>query len=514
MVNPNFNDDVTQAELLDKEIFETGEGVEDIQGSLTATADEIEKIELSEHHKEMIAMHTSAKQTYKGDVYAVADEKALEHYVDYNGNLVDGELPEEYIVAHTGESKDGNTLVTQGNTLTRKHGPNVFGSFEYFGLHVPGNEGFLDLTSGIMRKATIAFGNEMPKKFAVTAKGLKHYISMAKRLRERLNALRPLLDKRDYPYRDVFDYGAYSRFFQFNGKPLANFYEFQTAMTVQSDATRHVISAASSYGVPIMEKLLETLQGLRVEANPNVDTIINLRNVVSFSWEHTWRDATITKQTGQVPQAAYNAFPERKFSSIAPLLDNRYLAAHEPKSDGGKDPFKITESIKHYGASIVFDKAKGVNTVQSMVIPNIAELIEMTTQVSNTLHDLEGLQSLVDKNESFAKDFKRATDVLNKAMGDVNDTQFFGFAREYFKLATSVGTAIQKPYVEMAWLYIRCAMVVTAMVELAVLEDPKKQVVTSRFLSKQNTEFTNPALESYEGTQKALRASVRAALKK
>lgn len=458
MADTNFNDEVVQAEQLDQDIFNSNQGVEDIQGSLAATHDELDTIELTDNHKEMIAMHVSAKQTYKGDVHAVADEKVIK-------------------------------------------------------TNVVGNEGFLDVTSGIMRKAVVAFGNEMPKKFSLTAKGLSHYIGMAKRLRERLQSLRPLLDKRDYPYRDVFDYGAYSRFFQTNGKPLANFYEFQAAMNVQSDATRHVISAADAYGVPLMEKLLETLQQLKVDTTPNADTIVSLRNMVDFSWEHTWKDAAITKQPGQAPQAAFNAYPERRFTSIAPLLDNRYLVAHEPKNDGGTDPFKITESIKHYGASIVFDKVKGVNPIQSMVIPSIEELIELSIQVSNTLHDLEGLQTLVEKNESFAKDFKKATDVLAKATVDVKDPQFFGFAREYFKLSTSISTAIQKPYVEMAWLYVRCAMIVVAMVELAVLEDPKKQVVALRFFSRQNTEFTNSALESYEGTQKALRASVRAASK-
>lgn len=449
-----LQNDIDVAEDLDTHLQEESTAIEDITGSMEAITQAIAPDEepikpLTDHQQEMVDNFRAVSQNVKGDVYAVADQAAL--------------------------------------------------------------EGFMEVTASMARKAALAFGAKIPEHFKVTAKGLLHYLGVSQKLRERLVQLMPLVEKRDFPYTDVFDYGAYSRFFQVGGKSFNSFSDFQAAMDVQSKATLHVLSASNSYGIVVMQKLLQNLQDLQSVKKPDPEQMVALRDSIERYWLQTWKEAEITTRPGETPQGALNAFPERKFISLAPLLDNRYLVAHQPKSNGGSDPAKITLAIRHYGASVVFDKAKDKTTERSMNIPNMDDLSKLMIQTINVLHDMNGLSNLAKQNDAFARDFKKTTDILNKQIADADDPQFYGFIAEYFKIATAVGQAIQQPYIQMVWLYIRCAMVVVSMAELAVLEDAGKRVVTARFATKQNTEFSNPALESFNLTQKVLATAKRTA---
>jgi hypothetical protein len=459
MDNPSFNQDVEIAEKYDQAIAEHNAGIEDILGTMEAISEEEAKLapvqQLSDHQQEMVDKLQDLAQSEKSVVYAVADKAAVT---------------------------------------------------------VPANEGFKEISSQLVRKAALAFSSDIPKSFDITSKALRHYFDMADKLRQRLVNLLPLLKNRDYPYCDVFEYGAYSRFFQVAGKPIESFYDFQNALDLQVEATHLTVKAADSYSIPIMQKLLETLQQLKPNEPIDAHQFEILRDAIQFRWEMTWEDAGLTTAPGQTPQSIINTFPERKFRSLAALLDNRYLVAHRPKNDGGKDPAKISESIRHYGATIAFDKVKGASGYSIMSVPNCDDLVKTVIQTINTLNDLQGLAELAKKNEVFAKEIKQATEILNKAIKstDVKDAQFFGFVSEYFKLASAVAQAIQQPYVSVSWMYLRCAMVVTSLAELSVIEDSKNRIVAAKFLAKQNADFSNPAFESYQTTQRVLKAVKRA----
>ncbi len=454
MNEQSLQGDIELAEELDKHLQEQSVRIEDIQGSLEAIAQAImadeEQVQLSDHQQTLVDKFHDGAKIHKGKEIISADASAL--------------------------------------------------------------EGFVETTAKLARKAVISFSEDIPLQFKLSAKALNHYVGVAQKLRERLLQLRQKLAKRDFPYEDIFEYGAYSRFFQIGGNAIGGFTAFQEAMDVQSVATRHVALAGGAYSVVIMEKLLANLQELQAPRKLDAEKLIEMRDSIDRHWLQTWKEAEITLKPGQTPQAALNAFPDRKFVCLAPLLDNRYLVAHKPKSDGGNDPAKITTAIRHYGASLVFDKNASVEKQPSMNVPNIDDLLTLVDQTINVLHDMRAFEDMAKKNDSFAKDFKKAADILNKRIGSETSPEFFGFITEYFKLATAVGQSIQQPYVQMAWMYIRCAMVVTALAELAAIEEPKQRIVTARFLTKQNTEFVNPALESFNLTSRVLRAAKRASM--
>ena len=451
MDEQSLQGDINVAEELDKHLQEQSVRVDDIQGSLEAltqaiAADE-EPVRLSDHQQKLVDEFKAGVKEHKesGRELAIADTEAL--------------------------------------------------------------EGFVETTSRLAKKAAMSFCDDIPLQFKLTAKALNHYVEMANKLRQRLLHLRPMLEKREFPYEDVFEYAAYSRFFQVDGKAIGGFTAFKEAMDVQAVATRHVMQAGGAYSVSVMEKLLSSLQELQAPMKPDAEKMVEMRNSIENLWRQTWEEAEITLNPGQTPQVALNAFPDRKFMCLAPLLDNRYLVAHQPKSNGGSDPIKITGAIKHYGASLVFDKNAGDGKQPSMNVPNIDDLLAIVDQTINVLHDMRSFEALAKKNDSFAKDFKRAAEILNKRIASENSSAFFGFIAEYFKLATAVGQAIQQPHVQMAWMYVRCAMVVTALAELAAVEESKQRIVAARFLTKQNTEFVNPALESFNFTNRVLRAA-------
>lgn len=502
-----LNTDVEIAEEVDEYLHQQSQRIGDVQGALEAVGQAIvaasEPQELTEHQQKMVAAFKEQSQNSQGDVYAVANAAALETYVDEHG-------VERSFKPMPGQLPIGETL----HGMRADHGANVWGTVSYGGLVLPepANEGFLDMTMKLTKKAIAAFSTDIPNQFKVSAKGLEHYAGMAERLRMRLVQLQPLLAKQEFPFEDIFEYGAYARFFQVNGEAIATFTQFHEAMQVQTAATRHVLRASESYGLVLMEQLLEKIQAMQARKQPWPEEFVQVRDSVSYMWERTWKDADITPNHGQTPQAALNAFPERRFTSIAPLLDNRYLVAHQPKSDGGKDPAKITTALKHYGASVVFDKQNKAGKETLMNVPNTDELNKLVVDVINMLQDFKGFEKLAKKNNDFAKSFRKASEDLSKQLNESSDPQLYGFLTEYFKLANAACVTMQQPYVQMAWMYIRCAMVVVSLAELAVLSEPSKRFVAARFATRQNTEFTNPALESFEMTEKALAASKRAAV--
>ena len=503
--------DITVAEELDENLQEQSVRVDDIQGSLEAIAQAIvvdeEPIQLNDHQQLLVDDFKAGKKEHKGRELAVADSEAIEAYVDNRGKLhMDGDapfVPVKPLDAAVASAKKGDDPAM----LAREYGANVFGAIEFGGILLPGNEGFFEVTSKLARKAALSFADDIPLQFKLTAKALNHYVGMAQKLRQRLLSLRPMLEKRDFPYEDVFEYAAYSRFFQVGGKAIGGFSAFKEVMDVQSVATRHVMQAGGAYSVSVMEKLLATLQDLQAPMKPDVEKMVEMRDSIANLWMQSWEEAEISLTPGQTPQVALNAFPDRKFVCLASLLDNRYLVAHQPKNNGGKDPVKITSAVKHYGASLVFDKNASDEKQASMNVPNIDDLLALVDQTINVLHDMKGFELLAKKNDSFAKDFKKAADILNKRLASENNPAFFGFIAEYFKLATAVGQALQQPHVQMAWMYVRCAMVVTALAELAAVEESKQRIAAARFLTKQNTEFVNPALESFNFTNRVLRAA-------
>lgn len=449
MNNETLQSDVEIAQALDEHLEERHLRMLDIQGSLEAIGEAIvggEPQALTEHQQEMVDEFRGQAKDNKNDVYAVADQAAL--------------------------------------------------------------EGFLDATMALARKAVTALSKEIPEQLKVTAKGLGHYVDMADRLRARLLQLRPILEKRDFPYVDVFDYGAYSRFFQMNGKSIGNFSDFRDAMEVQNLATRRAMNASSSYAVVVMERLVKGLQELQAAQEPDAQLFVQMRDAIAWQWALTWKE-DITTQHGQTPQVALNEFPERKFTSLAPLLDNRYLVAHEPKNDGRDDPTQITAAVKHYGASIVFDKRADKPTQHSMNVPNVDELLKLLDSTVHILTDMRAFEVVADNSNTFAKEFKRAAEVMGKLVSKSSEPEFYGFVSEYYKLVTAAAQTLHRPYIQVAWLYIRCAMVVLALVELAAIEDDKQRVVATRFFTKQGTEFGNPAMESFQLTQKALKAARR-----
>jgi hypothetical protein len=502
MDEQTLNADVEIAEEVDDFLHQQSMRIEDVQGSLEAVAQAIvadgEPKQLTDHQQKMVDSFKDLVQNTKGDVYAVADSAALETYRDANG-------VERNYAPLLGDMPAAATL----HGLRADHGPNVWGTFSYGGLVIPGNEGFMDMTIKLVKKAAAAFSEEIPSQFKITAKGLEHYAGMAQRLRERLLQLKPLLDKQEFPFENVFEYGTYSRFFQINGESIGTFSQFQEALQVQHAATRYVFNASESYGLVIMQQLLEKIQAMQAVQNPSPEDFIALRDSVEYSWKKVWKDADITPKHGQTPQAALNAFPDRRFISLVPLLDNRYLVAHEPKSDGGKDPVKISSALKHYGASVVFDKNSGGTKQTLMNVPNTDELSHLVDEVLHMLQDFKGLELLAKKNNDFAKSFKKASEDLAKKLDESSDPQLCGYVTQYFKLVTAACQAMEQPYTQMAWMYIRSAMIVVSLVELTVLEEPKKRFVTARFATRQNTEFSNPALESFQLTEKLLKASKR-----
>jgi hypothetical protein len=548
--NPDLMQEVMRGEILDTEVEERYHHLHEIQGSLealtggapsTGAVVSDEKVQLTDHQQQMVDDFKTLQHEHKGAVYAVADKRALEAYVDNKGNLrLDGDA--EFVAVKPLSASVAAATPGEDPAALARLGPNVFGSVEVHGIVVPkkvaqetyressgfaevqplpttepemfavqaATEGFGEMAAGLFRKAVFGMSKQVPEAFTTTSKALKHYVGLAQMLRERLLKIRPLLEKRDFPLVELFEYGEYARFFQVGGKSINSIGEFEEAMAVQNAAMRLVYGASEGYCVPVTENLLEALQSLHSSGEPDVGYLEKMRDGIESRWAFTWKDAALVPKPGQTPQHALNAYPDRKFLTLAPLLDNRYLVAHSPKKNGGDKADSIIEALKHYGASLVFDKSASKATETSMPVPNCRDLLKMLDETVELLNDMQILGALAKKNEKFSKDIGKALEILNKKAQEKADPAFWGFIGAYFKVASSIAGTIQQPYLAMAWMYIRCAMVVASLAELSALEDPKDRIVSVKFLAKQNTEFSNPAMESYGLTLKALRAAQRA----
>lgn len=444
----NLEQDLNAVEDLHETQQNCASELSDITGSLEALSDalgELDTVELTEHQQESVTAFKNASKDNKEPVYAVADTAAL--------------------------------------------------------------ESFVGMTYALAKKAATSTMSGLVVKYKHTSKLLAHYTRIADTLKARLEELKPLLKKRDYPLVDFFEYGSFSRFFQSNGKGIGDFSSFEQVVENQLAATNYVFQAADSYAGPISQKLLTSLQELQSNKAPREEILIALRDSVERHWLQTWKEADLVAQHGQTPQSALAAFPSAKFTSLVPLLDNRYLVAHQPKSNGGNNTAKIAAAIKDYGVVVAFDKNKAEDPQKFINIPNCSDLLLLVDKILIQLNDFKTMSMLAKQNDKNAKEFERATNILIQYKPKENELQYYGFLAEYFKILGAAAAATQEPYVEMCWLFVRTTLVVTTLVELSVLEDKNQHKVAKRFTTKHVEDFPAPALESYIGTQKALKAA-------
>lgn len=368
-------------------------------------------------------------------------------------------------------------------------------------------ESFTDMTYGLAKKAATSSVAGIKVKYAHTAKLLRYYAKIAGTLHARLEELKPLLKAREYPVVEYFDYGSFSRFFQVNGKSIGDFTTFNTVVEQQLSATHYVFQAASSYVGPLNQKLLTSLQQIQSVGKAQPELLVELRDSVERHWLQTWKEADLVPNKGQTPQSALQAFPNAKFTSLVPLLDNRYLVACQPKSNGGNDANRVVDAIYNYRVAVAFDKTKVPNPQASINLPNCRDLLLLVDQVLVQLNDFKEMELLAKQNDKGAREFERVSNIVLKHKPTENELQYYGFLAQYFKILGAAANSSQEPYIEMCWLFIRTALVITSFVELSVLVEQDKRQVTKRFTTKHGENFPAPALESYIGTQKALQAA-------
>lgn len=369
-------------------------------------------------------------------------------------------------------------------------------------------EGFMDMGAKLAKKAAISYSGGIKVKLAYTAKALSHYVEMANALQKRLEALRPLLVKRDIPFNTVFDYGAYSRFFLVNGLSLKDFSSFRDTLGSHVAMTDYCFTAISSYAEVVTNKLKNFTLELQSTTKPSGDKFLELRDSVDTYWTNTWGNMP----SGNVPKYngpnAKKAYPDATIANKYSLFDNRYFIVFSPAKSGGNDYAKAVASISNYGSAIIQENYHTSDSVlKSMETPACKELLDVVDTCIRQLHDFHLLGKLAKDSNAYAKTIDASTNALMEKAGSSNNPEFFSFIAEYFKVLAAITTTNQQPYVAVAWSFIRVALVVAAMAELSVLEDSSKHSVVKRFATKQNTEFNNMALEGYETTVIALKAA-------
>lgn len=371
-------------------------------------------------------------------------------------------------------------------------------------------EGFMDLGAKLAKKAAISYSGGIKVKLMFTAKALNHYVDTAKALQKRLEALRPLLAKRDIPFNPVFDYGAYSRFFMVDGVSLKDFTGFRHILGYQVEMTDYCFTAIESYAYVVTERLKDFTLELQSTTKPSGDKFLELRDSLDTYWNNTWGSIHAKASPRYALQTPKQAFPDANVVNKYSLFDNRYLVVYNPKKPGGNDYAKSVASISNYGAAIIQEKSFSTkDALRSMEIPACKELLDVVDTCIRQLHDFHLLGKLATDSVKYAKTIDAATNSLLDKAAQSDNPEFFSFIAEYFKVLAAITTTNQQPYVAVAWSFIRVALVVAAMAELAVLEESDKQVIVKRFATKQNTEFNQSALEGYESTIVALKAARR-----
>lgn len=369
-------------------------------------------------------------------------------------------------------------------------------------------EGFMDFGAKLAKKAAVSYSGGIKVKLAYTAKALTHYVEMAKAIQKRLEALQPLLAKRDVPFNPVFNYGAYGRFFMVDGLYMKDFSVFYNVLGSQVAVTDYCFTAISSYANVVTDKLKNFTLELQSVTKPSGDKFLELRDSLDTYWTNTWGNMP----SGIVPKYngpnAKKAYPDATITNKYSLFDNRYFVVFKPAVSGGTDYAKSVATISNYGSAIIQENYHTSDpALKSMSIPNCRQLSEVVDICIRQLHDFHLLSKLAKDSSTYARTIDASTNALMDKAESSNNAEFFSFIGEYFKVLAAITTANQQPYVAVAWSFIRVALVVAAMAELAVLENPSQHAIAKRFDAKQNNEFSNMALEGYETTVIALKAA-------
>lgn len=360
-----------------------------------------------------------------------------------------------------------------------------------------------------VKKALVAAASKTAEMAVKNGKALGHYAGIGMKLKERLRVIEQGLKEHGEaePASDIFEYGAYKRFFQIGDIPITNFEQYCMALSWQHSATRFVQTRGAQYQEFVASSLLRCVKSMSMENPEELGAhLLSLCEHIETEWSDVWELSDIKPEERYygkyvetvTPANTVAEFPLRSFVALAPLMDARYLVASYPKRKGATGITEIAEQARSYGAMVVFDKRSRVKTEHLMATPTAAEALKAVQACIADMNNMFLYVDIAKRLGSILSDFKDELKRLEKETAASSDAESVQMAGAYVRLLAQFYETIANPMVVMAWMGVRAAIMTASIAEHILTKDKTVMGFTKMLSSSEGAKLANlsPGLET------------------
>lgn len=313
----------------------------------------------------------------------------------------------------------------------------------------------------------------------------KHYGKMTGSLKADLSKYKQQVTK-DSEYRtteSVYQYGAYSRFFQAAGKQLTDFESFSTVFKNLSKSVNFALVSGAPLADSNCRLLIQTLGRMQQSAGAldsfDMECVMDhLRDDHLDVWRNAVVDMDVAKANKEykpvVPSTLGSADKTR--GPIVSLFDNHFLVWTAPlEFDSSTNADKLRADF--FGA--VMDREKKldqpfVKGEAQMPLPSNQDLIALIDEAIIMLTVVERyaeFASRIKKHKSVIKDQLKALNAI--ALSQTNEGKLT--VKDYMPLILSIFRSFTAPHVKLLWQAVRACMLLASIADTQLISDPAKR---------------------------------------
>lgn len=313
----------------------------------------------------------------------------------------------------------------------------------------------------------------------------KHYGKMAKEIKADLSKFKQQIQK-DPEYHTtetVFQYGAYSRFFQASGRHINAYGEFSTVFFSLSKALNFALNSGAPLADSNCRLLIQTLGRMQQAKGPldafDMECVMDhLRDDHLDVWQNAAADMNVQEANRMfkptVPSSLGSGSKTR--GPIVSLFDNHFLVWTAPlEFDSSTSADKLRADF--FGAVMERDKKldqKFANGEAYMVLPDneaLLILIDEAIMMLSTVEKYVEFGERIKKHKSVVEGQLKALNAVMLSNTNEGNLSF----KDYMPLILSIFRSFTAPHIKLMWQATRACMLLASIADTRLVQDPAKR---------------------------------------
>lgn len=303
----------------------------------------------------------------------------------------------------------------------------------------------------------------------------EHYAKQAVDIQKDLRTLKRNIEKQidQVPMLDLFEFGAYSRFFMTAGKPITEYSEFSKVFGSMKSALQFSLFC----GIPLAQSNARTcLNGLRrlqvtgtgLSADEYEQIVDRIRDDTLDVWKNAAKDnphMVLADYEAKTPSSMTAGGP-KTVGPIGSYFDNNVLLWHAPIDYNFMESSKI-QRVDFFGASLTRDLLLDKVITPSerpkgFYIPTNKDLIATIDIAIEALSIVQKYKVVASDVKAIKSELTSSLEVLTKLAKADEPTMA---VRSYSPLVAACMQGFTQPHIKLVWLVIRASIMLAAIAE-------------------------------------------------